>query len=243
MKVARAHRSVTLGAVLRGLIIAGVVAGLSAPQALADTARTSRKASSKKPSASRSARSCLKALDALGVKYARAKRRGIAIGVRVRGDLGGVTYESYNKKALIIDCSLAVSLAASGPFLTAQGITRAKYSSAYSVRNVRGTRTRSRHSFGLAIDVHSYHGDGFDYAIKDDYEQGLGDNVDCIGAPLTDGGRVLRAINCQMRRAGLFKNILDPDYDGDHYNHFHLATGTWAERTDDPTVYKRRASR
>jgi len=228
---------------VRGILSLALVMALVAPAA-ADRSSRARGASSRRAEgAHRSTRSCLQALDALGVKYSRARRRGIKIGVRVRSDLGGVVYQSYNKKALLIDCSLAVSLAAAGPFLTAQGITRATYSSAYSVRNVRGTHRRSRHSYGLAIDVHSFHGDGFDYAVKNDYEQGLGDAVDCIGGPLTDGGRVLKAINCQMRRSGLFRNILDPDYNGDHYNHFHLSTLAWRDRTDDPTIYLRRASR
>ena len=58
--------------------------------------------------------------------------------------------------------------------------------------------------------------------VKNDYEQGLGDDVDCVGRPLTDEGRILRTLACQFERSGLFDNVLDPDYDAHHYNHFHL---------------------
>jgi hypothetical protein len=215
------------------IILAALVAG-------GGTADAGRRNKSK---TTQSKASCYKALDALGVDYSKTRRRYVQIAVRIRGPLGGVTYKSFNKKPLIIDCSLAVSLAAVGPFLTAQGIETATFSSAYSVRNIRGTRRRSRHSFGRAIDVHSFTGPNIGtLQVKNDYEQGLGDAVDCIGHPLTQGGQILRAVNCQMRRSGLFHNLLDPDYDADHYNHFHLATERWTTRTDDPLLWHRRAA-
>ncbi|HUH00915.1 MAG TPA: extensin family protein [Kofleriaceae bacterium] len=193
-------------------------------------------ATPKKKKSSRSAASCYKALDRLGVKYSKAKRRHIKLAVRVSGPIGGVSYSGYNKKPLVLDCSLVVSLAAAGPLLAAHGIEMAKYSSAYQVRRIRGSNRRSNHSYGLAIDVHSYHGDALPtgLVIKDDYEQGLGDDVDCIGRPLTQNGAMLRALNCQFRRSGWFRSILDPDYDANHYNHFHIEVSPWAEREDDP---------
>jgi hypothetical protein len=192
--------------------------------------------SKKSTKPTRSSASCYKALKTLGVEYSKAKRRNIKLAVRVSGPLGGVTYASYNKKPLVIDCSLVVSLAALGPMLVAHGIEKATFSSAYQVRNVRGSKRRSQHSYGLALDVHSFHGDALPtgLVIKDDYEQGLGDDVDCIGQPLTQNGAMLRAINCQLRRSGWFRSILDPDYDANHYNHFHIEVLPWTEREDDP---------
>lgn len=217
---------------MRRLITATSVLALS----LALTAGRIEAKPKKKSQPRRSAASCYKALDKLGVKYSKAKRRHIKLGVRVSGPLGGVTYSSYNKKPLVLDCSLVVSLAAAGPLLAAHGIELAKFSSAYQVRNVSGSRRRSNHTYGLAIDVHSFHGDSLPagFVIKDDYEQGLGDSIDCIGQPLTQNGAALRAINCQLRRTGWFRSILDPDYDANHYNHFHLEVRPWAEREDDP---------
>ena len=60
--------------------------------------------------------------------------------------------------------------------------------------------------------MHTFHtADYGALSVADDYEQGLGDNVDCIGQPLTVGGAVLRRIDCQLTRSQLFRIILDPD--------------------------------
>jgi len=177
--------------------------------------------------------SCLRALRDLGVSYRRVKRRGLSIGVRIRGPLGGVTYHSYDKKPLDIDCSLAVSLAAAGRYLTSHGIDSATYSSAYQIRNIRGTHRRSQHSYGLAIDVHTWSGEAIGaLSVREDYEQGLGDEIDCIGQPMTQAGAVLRAVSCQLERSGLFRMILNPDYDAGHYNHFHIEARPWRDRQD-----------
>ena len=188
---------------------------------------------SAKTAARRDAKSCLAALDRLGVDYKRVKRKGIKIAVEVVGDIGGVRYRSYRKKPLVLDCSLVVSLAEAGRFFAFHGVDTVTYSSAYQIRNIRGTKRRSKHSFGLAIDVHSFSGVEIgELAVKHDYELGLGDSVDCIGTPMTREAQALRAIDCQMQRSGLFRIILDPDYDGSHYNHFHVESRAWSERDD-----------
>ena len=183
---------------------------------------------------------CLRALDALGVAYKKVRRRGIDVAVEVRGRLGGVEYRSYGgKEPLVIDCSLAFSLARAGELLRAHDIDRVNYSSAFQRRNIRGTNRPSRHSFGLAIDVHTFvlRGGERMAAVKFDYEQGLGEDADCMGDPLTELGAMLRAVDCQVSRSGLFRIVLTPDYDGDHYNHFHLEALPWRERSDrDPSA-------
>jgi hypothetical protein len=177
--------------------------------------------------------SCLAALDELGVSYRRVERRGIEIGVEVRGELGGVEYRSYNRDPLVLDCSLVVSLARAGRFLRAHGVERVSYSSAYQRRNIRGTDRPSRHSFGLAIDIHTFAlagGEAF-AAIRADYEQGLGDAGDCRGEPLTELGALLRGLECELIRSQLFRVLLTPDFDPDHYNHFHLEALPWGDRS------------
>lgn len=181
------------------------------------------------------AASCLAALDELGVEYGRAKRPGIDIGVEVHGLLGGIELSAFGgPEPLVLDCSLVYSLARAGELFRAHGVERITYSSAYQRRNVRGTSRPSRHSFGLAIDVHSFAlDDGERVAVvKSDYEQGLGDDLDCVGEPLTTLGRLLRGIDCGLASSGLFRIILTPDYDADHYNHFHVEALPWRERTD-----------
>ena len=173
---------------------------------------------------------CTAELDARGVSWTKASRRGIAHAVEIKGPLGGVEMTGIGQP-LVIDCSLAVSLAEAGRYLRALGIEKATFSSAYSRRNVRGTNRPSKHSFGLAIDVHTFTGaDLGTLRVDKDYEQGLGDDVDCLGAPLTQGGAVLKVMQCQLVRSGLFHLVLSPDYDDAHHDHFHLEARPWGDR-------------
>ncbi|MDX2088942.1 MAG: extensin family protein [Kofleriaceae bacterium] len=172
---------------------------------------------------------CHAELDARGVAYKKATRPGIHDGVEITGPLGGVRLTA--DRPLVIDCSLAVSLAEAGRYLAALGIETASFSSAYSRRNVRGTTRPSKHSYGLAIDIHAFAGHELGaLRIDRDYEQGLGDAVDCVGAPLTQGGAVLKVLQCQLVRSGLFHLVLSPDYDDAHHDHFHLEVKPWADR-------------
>jgi hypothetical protein len=169
---------------------------------------------------------CFAELDARHVSWQHASRPGITLGVEIKGPLGGVALTS-DDQPLVIDCSLAVSLDEAGRYLRALGIEKATFSSAYSRRNVRGTNHPSKHSYGLAIDVHTFG----DLRVDRDYEQGLGDEVDCVGQPLTEGGAVLKTLQCQLVRSGLFHLVLSPDYDDAHHDHFHLEALPWRERS------------
>jgi hypothetical protein len=175
---------------------------------------------------------CLARLDQQGVNYDTVKKRGIDIAVKIEDNkLGGVEYRGFDKKQLIVDCSLAVSLAQAGIILRSNGVVAVVYSSAYQRRNVRRTNRLSKHSFGLAIDVHTFIGDQGDVVkVRDDYEQGLGDFYDCVGEPVTDAGSLLRTIDCRFSQSGLFNLVLSPDFDADHYNHFHFEALPWSQR-------------
>jgi hypothetical protein len=179
---------------------------------------------------------CLAALDALQVPYRPAgPQKGIEIPVEVTGPIGGVTYATWKDRALILDCSLVYSLALAAAYFTDAGIDRVMYSSSYQRRNIRGTNRPSKHSYGLAIDLHRFQGPRIDeMTIEDDFEQGLGDDVDCMGAPLTAEGAALRLLWCRMDRSGHFRIILNPDTDEDHYDHFHVEALPWKERKDVP---------
>jgi hypothetical protein len=174
--------------------------------------------------------SCTEALTARKVAWRPAARPGIVHAVEITGPLGGVSLSSPNGP-LVIDCSLAVSLDEAGRHLRNVGIEAATFSSAYARRNVRGTKRPSKHSYGLAIDVHTFSGPDLGTLHVDrDYEQGLGDAVDCLGRPLTQGGAVLKLAQCQLVRSGLFHLVLSPDYDDAHHDHFHLEAKPWSER-------------
>jgi hypothetical protein len=177
--------------------------------------------------------SCTAELAARKISFKPAHRRGIAEAVEITGPLGGVTYTSWGQP-LVLDCSLAVSLDEAGHYLRGLGLTRATFSGAYSRRNVRGTNRPSKHSFGLAIDVHTFTSEDDALGtlrVDRDYEQGLGDEIDCLGRPATRAGAVLKILQCQLVRSGLFYLVLSPDYDDAHHNHFHLEVKPWRDRT------------
>ena len=174
--------------------------------------------------------SCYDELDARHISFKKTKKPGIANAIEVTGSLGGV--EVTGEGALVIDCSLAVSLDEAGRYMHALGIDKATFASAYSRRNVRGTNHPSKHSYGLAIDVSGFSGpDLGSMRVARDYEQGLGDAVDCVGQPMTQAGAVLKVLQCQLVRSGLFHLVLSPDYDDAHHDHFHLEALPWRERS------------
>jgi hypothetical protein len=174
--------------------------------------------------------SCYDELEARHVGFKKTKKPGIANAVEISGPLGGV--DVAGEGPLVIDCSLAVSLDEAGRYLRALGVDRTSYASAYSRRNVRGTNRPSKHSYGLAIDVSGFSGpDLGSMTVSRDYEQGLGDAVDCVGTPMTQAGAVLKILQCQLVRSGLFHLVLSPDYDDAHHDHFHLEVKPWRERS------------
>lgn len=176
---------------------------------------------------------CHDELAARGVSWRPARRAGIADPVAIDGLLGGVRWVPPGRDPLIIDCSLAVSLAEAGRYFRGLGITEARWSSGYSVRNVRGTDRRSKHSFGLAVDLPRLWGPDLGLVtVALDYEPGLGDAVDCVGQPMTEGGAVLKVLQCQLVRSGLFYLVLSPDYDDAHHDHFHLEARPWSARRE-----------
>lgn len=202
---------------------------MSGPAAFAAPSVPSR-AAVVNPAPPPTAASCLAELDARRIGYTVTTRKGIANAVEITSPLGGITYAS-DGQTLVLDCSLAISLDEAGSYLTALGFTQAYFSGAYSRRNVRGTNRPSKHSFGLAIDVHRYTGAQLGTVRVDrDFEQGLGDQLDCIGLPLTEAGAALKIAQCQFVNSGLFSLVLSPDYDDAHYDHFHLEVLPWEKR-------------
>jgi hypothetical protein len=208
---------------MRGLLLVLAIVPAGVPASVAAEAVT-------QPGREDALASCTAELERRGVAWKPVKRAGIVRGVEITGALGGVQLTSH--QPLVIDCSLAVSLDEAGRYLRDLGIEQATFSSAYARRNVRGTGRPSKHSFGLAIDVHTFAGAQLGTLRVDrDYEQGLGDDVDCVGRPLTQGGAVMKILQCQLARSGLFHLVLSPDYDDAHHDHFHLEVKPWAERT------------
>lgn len=168
------------------------------------------------PSLPSDGESCLARLASTGLVFERQREtRGVEVPVVLGSLVGGVEYWANDKRPLLVDCRLALALHHIAHLLRSHGVTRARFSGAYVYRNTRGGKL-SLHARGLAIDIHDLTAHGRTFTVKADFSRGVGCNPD---VPL------LNRIACDLGRTQLFRELLTPDYDRDHHDHFHLAVG------------------
>jgi hypothetical protein len=95
----------------------------------------------------------------------------------------------------------------------------------------------SMHAYGLAIDVHALEIGGATLDVKKAFARGQ-------GTTCTAGMSALNLVACRLRNQGLFKELIGPDDNAAHHDHFHLGmkplAGEVAADLPWPTV-KRRA--
>lgn len=142
-------------------------------------------------------------------------KRGMTTPVEIRGPIGGVTYLSPDNEPLVCDCRLAVALHWTAPHLKAFGITEVQHAGAYVYRTTRKGRL-SLHALGLAIDVRDLRGQGRLWSVEKNYYTGLRNGCSPTSPELN-------RIACRLESLDLFKELLTPDYNYDHHDHFHLA--------------------
>ena len=159
--------------------------------------------------------SCLAKLTELGIAFRTLpERRGVETPIIVEGPIGGVRYHAYGAVPLICDCRLALALFQVSPLLTSLDITGARFSGAYVYRRTRSGRP-SLHARGLAIDIHELSSKSGRFSVKHDFERGLPE-------PCGPGLPLLNTVACRLRASSLFRELLTPDSDPDHHDHFHL---------------------
>jgi len=158
---------------------------------------------------------CLAALDATGTQYQRLdSKKGIETPVVVTGPIGGLHYEGGSGGGVVADCRLVLALHRVAPILKDLGVTRLRYSGAYSYRMAKVGRL-SYHAYGLAIDVHEFVVHGKRLAVESDFARGLADGC-------ADSSPALNQLACRLKATGMFKELLTPDYNADHHNHMHF---------------------
>ncbi|HVR64222.1 MAG TPA: extensin family protein [Polyangia bacterium] len=178
-------------------------------------------------------RACLDALGAAKVAFDDAPpTKGVRTPILVRGALGSITLRARDGRpgeAPLMDCGLARALLDVAPIFDAAGIRTLIYSGAYAYRARRGGTKLSEHAHGLAIDVHAFVArDGTLYDVRRDFEPGAGvwttvaELPDCVGHPGTPAGRVLRTLACRLRAGSTLREVITPDDNSDHADHFHL---------------------
>ena len=171
---------------------------------------------------------CLRKLALAGVEFRSLEEvRGVDTPIQLQGTIGGIRYHS-GFGPMVSDCRFALALATAAPELVALGVSEIHFSGAYSYRTSRVGRL-SLHAYGLALDVHEIVVGGRRLSVERDFARGIG----CGGL-----GPALNRVACRLRELGLFRELLTPDYNADHNNHFHLgvpplgplANELWAKR-------------
>ena len=167
--------------------------------------------------------SCVDELRERRVSFRRVSIRDVSEAVELTGPLEGVVFRPWHDRPLRVSCTLLKRLRTASQKWFALGVREVRYSTGTKRRRIAGTNTLSSHTYGLAIDVHAFRThSGAWVSVRDDYEQGLGHDGDCMGEPLTEGGALLRYIECHSLQQSGFRYVLSPDYDARHYNHFHM---------------------
>jgi hypothetical protein len=154
---------------------------------------------------------CLQKLAQAGVSFQPLDEiRGVETPIAIKSTIGGIRYHSAFGP-MVSDCRFALALAHAAPELSALGVTEIGFSGAYSYRMSRVGRL-SLHAYGLALDVHQIVVDGRRLSVDRDFARGIGCGV----------GPALNRVACRLRELGIFRELLTPDYNADHNDHFHL---------------------
>ena len=103
-----------------------------------------------------------------------------------------------------LNCKTSLSLA---NWLEEIEATEIEHFGSYNCRKIQGTNIMSEHSFGSAVDIASING----IYLRIDWKKN------------DDTGKYLRQAGKEACR--YFANVLSPDYNAAHYDHFHLDNG------------------
>lgn len=185
---------------------------------------------------------CLKELGArkIAITFA-GSARGVLAPVRLKGDLGGVTFrteapagERAVSPAEVYDCRLVLALHDWSKILAAHGFDEVRTITAWRPppSSWPAGKLAVRHPGGLAVDVKRL---GKKLApgetskrwltIARDFDGRIGQPV-CPAAAasrrLSPAARELRAVVCEAGGLGTFTSILTPNYDRQHRDHLHV---------------------
>lgn len=157
---------------------------------------------------------CLRALRRTGVDFRPiGSLKGVENPVEVRGKLGGIVFYASDQRPLQLDCRLALALEDLRPVFAQHGLTRVRFSGAYTYRRTRSGRL-SHHAHGLAIDLHDLEFGAQSFSIQDDFARSVG---------CSPKNPPVNRLACAMRDRRLFEEFLTPDYNFDHRDHLHIA--------------------
>ena len=178
---------------------------------------------------------CIVALENRDIPYERYGRhaRGVQTPVRLMGALHGVRFQHADQpdwlasaRKEIIDCRLLLALDDLADRLARRGFTTVLHYGIY-----RGDLPLPKdgrplhHTAGLAIDVASFvREDGTRLEVRRDWRGRVGERTCDEGewAPGSERAEELHGILCELAKDKLFHQVLTPNHDVRHRDHFHL---------------------
>ena len=178
---------------------------------------------------------CIVALENRQIPYERFGRhaRGVQTPVRLMGPLHGIRFQHAeatdwlaSARREILDCRLVLALDDFASLLAPSGVATVLHYGIYRDDLPLPRHGRPlHHTAGLAIDVAALvKEDGTRLEVQRDWHGRVGQRT-CEGAPPTSGTPgtgELHAILCEVAREKLFHQVLTPNHNAAHWNHFHL---------------------
>jgi hypothetical protein len=154
---------------------------------------------------------------------------GIAVPVRITAAMHGVRFITPSRRSVYgkLDCRLALALDEMARVLERHSVVAVRVDNLYRPRaRLAGTRTRSQHRYGLAIDVMSFElATGTELSVEHDWNGAL-ESLPCGPesrlTPVTERAIALRNIVCDVAKSGIFHHILTPSFNTAHRDHLHL---------------------
>jgi hypothetical protein len=185
--------------------------------------------------------SCLVSLEARGIPYERYGHHlhGVQTPVRLMGPLHGVRFLHAeltdwleSARRVLLDCRLVLALDDLAAIVARRGVTLVRHFGVYRGDLPLPAHGRPLHHVAaLAIDVASFEKeDGTRLDIRRDWSGRVGAHP-CDARPISDPapalGRAERAeelhgILCDVVGEKLFHQVLTPNHDAKHRDHFHL---------------------
>lgn len=193
--------------VLQSLLVLGLTVCVAAPARAAEGSAPGK----------RGPNACLTELSRRGVSFVPLRKSvGVRVPVRIDGEIGGVLYRPTTVFPLVADCQFALVLSEIGPVLRRNGVRAVDFSNSHAYRNTHFGKL-SLHANGLALDLHHIElEEGAKLSVQEDFNRRLGARGCREHAP------ALNRLACELRDTGLFSELLTPDYNREHRDHFHL---------------------
>ena len=178
---------------------------------------------------------CLEALEGRAIAFTRpGHARGVETPVRLTGALHGITFRGESvdwetsARREVLDCRLVLALDDLAALLAAHGVSEVLHLGSYRGDvPIRPHERPLHHVAGLAIDVAAFvKSDGARLDVRRDFHGRVGartcaSNGAQPAASTTDTAE-LRGILCDVAEGKAFHQVLTPNHDVRHRDHFHL---------------------